>query len=441
MVKLLHLSDLHIVGNPHWGNMRDAILQFAAENFSELEPGEKLLVLTGDFHNYEQDGYRRASEFLKELFVTMRIDPAEDVFAVPGNHDVFASPDPASQQSRKLIFDYIKSDEKNRDALNEEGDFRNYALPVLLNSYGPYVQFVQKMKIYGESVGNLPVQVHVRTWRDKLRILHLNTTLIADGESKTDQMADTLTAVSDDIKKRMQGDLPCIAIGHNSYKDLTERQQNEELRNVFYYRNISAYLCGDRHKTDDERAERTINLGTSNNAVQIYNIVAPRGSADGKDRHSEFGFLVHEWDENTGDVQCFLARWRSNNPMIKLDKEEPYVSYPFRSDLQRKDGTDTHSGTTKQSDFSLFERHLSDVFREYGYRAEISRLYFAATQMLDTLNRQDTRFVEKADAFSIFKRYLRKTIEETENDWEDLRPGRLERVRKLEELLDDLRAI
>ena len=442
MVKLLHLSDLHIVGNPHWGNMRDAVLDYARREFGSLKSGEKFLVLTGDFHNYEQDGYDRAAEFLRELFDAMGIAPGEDAFAVPGNHDVSAALDPDLSQQRKLILENIKIDEKKRDELNQEGGFRAYALPVLLKSYAPYAQFVRNLGLYRDADENRPVKTHVRIWRNKLKILHLNTTLVADGSEKTNQITDTLTATSEEVRKQLDGGIPCIAIGHNSYKDLTARQQKEELRGVFYYRNISAYLCGDRHKTDDEQSERWIDLGTKDDAARIPNIVAPRGSSDAGDVNSEFGFLVHEWNEETGDVDCSVARWRSNEPVISPERLRGYAfrNYPRWDAASGKSASGTYraSGTVSPFNTELFERRLSEIYREYGYRIDIARLHYAGTNMLDMLKSSDIPFTQKADAVALFKRNLRKTIQEMEDDFEDFAPAKFQRVKKLEELLTDL---
>ena len=88
MITILHISDLHIIEGAQWNNMYAALLNEVREKVHDQQDGEKLMVITGDFHNFSDDGYQKAKKVLKELFEAMAIDPAQDVFIIPGNHDV-----------------------------------------------------------------------------------------------------------------------------------------------------------------------------------------------------------------------------------------------------------------------------------------------------------------------------------------------------------------
>ena len=85
---LLHISDLHLVVDPQWNNMKNAILYSVRKTLKNVSRGHKLLVITGDFHNFVQNNYDQAIQFLLQLFDAMDIEPDKDVFVVPGNHDV-----------------------------------------------------------------------------------------------------------------------------------------------------------------------------------------------------------------------------------------------------------------------------------------------------------------------------------------------------------------
>ena len=87
MIYLLHISDLHLVTDPQWNNMKNAILYSVRERLSHISCGQKLLVITGDFHNFVQNDYTQSEQFLPELFNAMGIEPDKDVFVIPGNHD------------------------------------------------------------------------------------------------------------------------------------------------------------------------------------------------------------------------------------------------------------------------------------------------------------------------------------------------------------------
>ncbi len=49
MIYLLHISDLHLVTDPQWNNMKNAILYSVREKLKAVSRGQKLLVITGDF--------------------------------------------------------------------------------------------------------------------------------------------------------------------------------------------------------------------------------------------------------------------------------------------------------------------------------------------------------------------------------------------------------
>lgn len=243
----------------------------------------------------------------------MEIDPSKDVFVVPGNHDV--SKNMVSPQLRENAIAYVQ---QHPDKLLTRMD-------TLLSCYDGYLDFLRNIKIYIEDTALDPVSVHVRNWRNKLNILHLNTTLIADGISKTEQMTDTTTATSDEVKDLLRKNhLPCLALGHNSFFDLAQSQRNQ-LSAMFLHGNISAYLCGDRHVINTKNVEKVISLGEKYGAPQIPNIVSYRSSADETDTYSDFGMIWHIWDDTSGKVSLKYMRWDSDDQgELKLDGEEEY---------------------------------------------------------------------------------------------------------------------
>ena len=329
MAYLLHISDLHIVANPQWNNMKKTILNSVREKLRNVPLDERLLVITGDCHNFNENHYDRAKEFLLELFSVMEIQADKDVFIVPGNHDVSES----SDFDREI---YIEAIKHNPNKLQDRMD-------KFLSCYDSYIDFVNSIGIYTKGCDNpkeydrlLPVRVHVRTWRNKLHILHLNTTLIADGQTKTGQMVDTLTATSDAIYKELRSDsLPCIAIGHNNFFDLSEIQQ-EELSTAFSQDNISAYLCGDRHQLNSKKGENNIAFSNRITSARIPNIGCCRTSTDGRDTYSDFGMIWQKWDEAKDRVDLEFMKWNPKEQgKLQSDRDDDF--YYFRKDLSSTD--------------------------------------------------------------------------------------------------------
>lgn len=300
MTYLLHISDLHLVTDPQWNNMKNAILYSVRETLRDVPRGKKLLVITGDFHNFIEKDYHQAEGFLLQLMEAMDIEAEQDVFVIPGNHDVTTADNMALGEDDKEV--YIQ-------AIKSKPEMLHSRMEKLLSYYDSYLAFVQRIKVYQKNCDKLPVSVHVRTWRNKLHLLHLNTVLIADGVTKNGQMTDVLTATSDNIREQLHvGGLPCIAMGHNSFFDLLESHQ-KSLSALFMQENISAYLCGDRHKRNDVRSENQIELSNKYSSVTIPNIVGYRGSADEGDTYSDFGMIWHIWDEETGRVTLKYMKW------------------------------------------------------------------------------------------------------------------------------------
>lgn len=345
MVSILHISDLHIIEGAEWNNMRAALLEEAGERTHDLPDGEKLLVITGDFHDFSDGGYQKAAEFLQELFRAMAVNPAQDVFVVPGNHDVansdamnaFFGPGKEWKMRQKAAVSAIKSGDK---------DYMEWRL----ESFVPYCEFAREIGIYPADSKTLPAEAHVRNWRGKLNILHLNTALAADGMAKDNQLADTDTATADGTwKPYFENEIPSLAIGHNSFFDLEKKNQQTELEALFYRKNVSAYLCGDQHRTETDRDKQMIRLKSGHKTTpEIPNVVCMKGAPDQSDHYSEFGFYWHEWDEETDEVKLEARSWKRDEDQAEFVSVGKNGSYIMRHAGEKK-GQVSSTGTASDS--------------------------------------------------------------------------------------------
>lgn len=84
---ILHISDLHFTCNSSMHNMRDVVIKEVRERVHDKPLGKKLLVITGDFHNFTAKDFSDSIKYIGDLIAAMNIRPHEDVFLVPGNHD------------------------------------------------------------------------------------------------------------------------------------------------------------------------------------------------------------------------------------------------------------------------------------------------------------------------------------------------------------------
>ena len=221
MVTFLHISDLHFVKNATSYNSEQILLNEAKEIFQDIPIAEKFLIITGDFHNYNETSYEKAESFLRSLINVMGIDMHKDVFVIPGNHDdgnsslleeLLSKEDPNWQKHNKAAITMIKNG--NMEYIEERS-----------RAFRAYSQLMQRLGIYNTSDGiDYPANTHVRNWRGKLNILHLNTAIVSDGKTKIDQMTDVDAAANTKTWENLYQDhLPSIALGHTKRFRMAEK--------------------------------------------------------------------------------------------------------------------------------------------------------------------------------------------------------------------------
>lgn len=152
MISWLQISDLHFSDetDARTSNFERLFLEFCKE-ITDVN----FVVVTGDFRHYESKGYVQAEKFLQRVMAMLDLDITKDLFIVPGNHDV--------NKDR-----YINA----KEILDNCSKLNTNKVNDLLCDFSLYKQFASKLipTVYGNSD---PTQVHVRTWRNKINILHL----------------------------------------------------------------------------------------------------------------------------------------------------------------------------------------------------------------------------------------------------------------------------
>lgn len=317
MIYIMHLSDLHIVNHSNWQNMKECLLRTLHEKMKNIPEGKKLLVITGDYHNHDEKDYEKAKEFINRLISETGLNVHEDVFVIPGNHDMSLSEDTKTRKFQNFTIQAVMN---NITELQDDD-----TINMLLDHFSLYSQFCKELDIYTGDVPN-PASVHVRTWRNKLNLLHINTALIADGKKKNDQFLDIKTLTSETITNLLANGHPTIALGHNNFYDLEKDTIQAETRAMFSRTQVSAYLCGDNHKFNDNMDTQTIKPGFGYK-WDIPNIVSGKCATDENDNYSDFGFILHCWNEETDDVQWEKYRWNKKDQDSLLIEQHPRAIY------------------------------------------------------------------------------------------------------------------
>lgn len=326
MIQWLHISDLHFLPNtdPDQENLTHALLTDCKNRKIQAD----FVVATGDFHNFWDTGnYLTSRRFLHTLMDALRLDMTQDLFLVPGNHDVnpVEGPDPvqaflAQGQEDCTSPDYACTLMKHRDLLD----------PLLERFRGYRAMAGALLPVY-EAGGPDPAGVHVRQWRDRLNILHLNTALLSNGERDHMDAVDLEAACSPLLRGQLTNGLPTLVLGHHSFHDLHPTVK-DRLVQLFNQTNVWVYLAGDQHRPNDRRDAYLIDRKTGVKAWP--NLVASKLAAATDDPYSEFGVVHHRWDERS-TVQVTYWSWAPQSSGDGLDPR-PGRTYPMCSDVDSK---------------------------------------------------------------------------------------------------------
>ncbi|MDR0491604.1 MAG: tetratricopeptide repeat protein, partial [Oscillospiraceae bacterium] len=107
----------------------------------------------------------------------------------------------------------------------------------------------------------------------------------------------------------------------------------------FYQENVSAYLCGDRHKVDGSRYEKKIELRQNVNSKEsrsIPNIIGYKGVVDNNDNYSDFGLIWHLWNEETDEVSLEHYKWTKKDQAAMTPETDINFVYEL---VRKKDGS------------------------------------------------------------------------------------------------------
>ncbi len=289
MINWLQISDLHFTDetDARTSNFERLFLEFCKEN-TDID----FVVATGDFRHYEAENYHQAKNFLQKVMTMLDLDIEKDLFIVPGNHDV--------NKDRHINAKEISDNctKLNADKVND-----------LLCDFSLYKQFASELMptVYGKDD---PTRVHVRTWENKINILHLNTCLISDGKRDHDEVFDINTACSEVIFEKLSNDCPILVIGHHSLSDIQKDIMNQLVQFANQIKKVSAYLAGDRHIPNPYNCDYLFDRKFDTCAFP--NIVTGKLIPSLSDNYSKIWFIKHCWNELEAIVEQQHYEWNPN---------------------------------------------------------------------------------------------------------------------------------
>lgn len=321
MIQWLHISDLHMknTDDADQQNFYNTLLKDCCERRIRAN----FIVVTGDLHDFRShNGYEATQLFLYKLTDVLGLNIEKDLFIIPGNHDVDAD----AELRQHLDWPSDQDSDYPHVSVTHPSLIQN-----LLKDFKGYRAMASALlPMYQANNSNYqdPASVHVRIWRNKINILHLNTALLSNGERDHAEAVDINSVCGEQIRLQLKNGLPTIVIGHHSFHDLY-RSIKDRLVQAFNQTNVWAYLAGDKHQTNYQGDEYLIDRKIGINAWP--NIVAGKTSAAIDDDYSEPGAVLYCWDELSTVTVTHLS-WKSKNSgnsmtILKGDSERTFPMY------------------------------------------------------------------------------------------------------------------
>ena len=254
----LQLSDLHVFNTAD----KNLIIQSYEELSKSISPD--FIVVTGDFRHLKDEStfdYKNAKDFLSRICKIFRINDKNNVFLVPGNHDVNIHSDKNVKNAR-----YVAVDKTIKNGYNSYKENLNDLITCGFSEYTQFVKdFYADSGIEDERVKN-PAGVYCSVWQNIINIVHVNTALISDNNKEHKQIVDFEAII--ELADRLDRSRPTIMLAHHGIEALDNSHQvylKKALENSEY----SAYLHGDIHRYKIDNAIRPAYTKDSINAPQI----------------------------------------------------------------------------------------------------------------------------------------------------------------------------
>ena len=305
-IRWLHISDLHYD--------REMMGDWPAGQNGFPVTGIDFIVFTGDMHTYGRD-YNEGKRFLTELAKHYNLNPSEDIFIVPGNHDV----DPYRVSTKGISAVKLergrRAAERNAKKATQvvSKSFDDFAIDRLkhlrnapsdvLNADGSHLS--HRFSEYCEAVesicGPAPFSrdrdpfayagAFCRKWKNRINLIHVNSALLSCSDTYRAQILD-ICAINDlSYNPAFNRALPTIILAHHNYAELAAIQR-EALKPILAGLNVRAYLNGDCH----QRGEDNILLD-GGRAIPCF--TAPSIYKAQGDDAASIGFYLYEMDTDS----------------------------------------------------------------------------------------------------------------------------------------------
>ena len=299
IVSWLQLSDLHVSEEPD----KEALLR-SFKRLSERIRRPNFIVVTGDFQDKKAEtDFTFAETYLNEILGFFGV-AKENAYLVPGNHDA----NETTPSERKIIQSVTKNIANHYFCYDKH----------LKKLYARFSAFDAFCKGFYADVRDErfrePSRTKLLVWNDKLNLLCVNTALISDG--KRDHLEITDLSGMEQALKGRKASFPTIMLGHHALSSLYPSHV-ALIEEFFRTYDISAYLHGDIHKSEDA-------IGARIDSTHVRPCLSCGKSAPKSgDNESDVGAVYYEW-RNDGKVYVKWYKWYTEGGKRKLDEDRSF---------------------------------------------------------------------------------------------------------------------
>ena len=306
----LQFSDLHIFdGSTDW-----TLMKATFSGLSDIVSPD-FLVFTGDFRHLKHNrSYDSALRFINEMVTLFRLSK-EDVFLIPGNHDV------SDYDYRDTYVQAVKSElgniEKYREYMqNDAADLRN-----AFNDYTQFVKDFYQKDVVDDRVKK-PADVVCIPWKNQINIVLLNSALLSTSSRDNSEIID----INSFSSLKIENGLPTIALMHHDVSCIAKEFQLR-LSRIISMLDISAILCGDTHILQKRYIFRN---SAPNKAIPV--IVCGKSAAEPNDFYSDLSVIEYSYCVD-GNVYVQVYKYNNDNPdeygFVKSSDFYHHVDKPF----------------------------------------------------------------------------------------------------------------
>ncbi|MCG1024034.1 metallophosphoesterase family protein [Sutcliffiella horikoshii] len=282
----LHLSDLHLIyDNYDTTIMREQMIKYLTE---KVAMKFDIVFITGDI-THQGNNYNKAIfDFLDEILSALNVDK-ENVYIVPGNHDVKRT------KIMERLVDSILSSTNPKDEINtiDEDSYQ-----VLFKGHKNYFKFYESFLGREHPKENL----HYVVKRDMYNIIHINTSLISGGNDVEGKILVGLKKLNEALRELSEKENSLnIAIGHHTINCINPHEKSS-LLNRLSDNNIDFYLNGHVHRATYHQE--------INNYNKTYMFTAGANVVDG---YAHSTFLTGSISMDDGSAKVVYHSWNKDD--------------------------------------------------------------------------------------------------------------------------------